>query len=381
MNERIFNVLFISVFTAMLGMGIVAPLLPFYAESLGATGIWLGVIFSAFSISRLIFMPAVGRISDKTGRKIFIVSGLLIYSLISVAYVLAKDIFTLTFIRFIHGFASAMVVPVAMAYIGEISPYGKEGEHMGSFTVSLFLGMGFGPFLGGIIKDAAGMDYVFYAMALLTAFSFSVCLLFLPEKMAEKKRESKIKFNLILKNRLIGSIFLFRFLYAFGRGGIFSFIPILASGMHLNATQIGIIITLNILLTALLQKPFGKLADIYSRTNLIISGLLISALTLTLLPLTSDFLTLTFLSCIIGAGGAVSIPAAMAVIATEGRTYGHGSLMGLFNSAMSLGMITGPLVSGWILDITDIDCVFFVTGLLTLAGTLLLIAIQRDLDV
>lgn len=381
MKQRIFNTLFISVFTAMLGMGIVAPLLPFYAESLGANGIWLGVIFSAFSISRLIFMPVIGRISDEIGRKIFIVSGLFIYSLISVAYVYAGDVISLTAVRLFHGFASAMVVPVAMAYIGEISPAGREGEHMGSFTVSLFLGMGFGPLIGGIIKDTAGMDFVFYAMALLTAFSFAVCLLFLPEKVSRKKRKSEIKLYLILKNRLIGGIFLFRFLYAFGRGGIFSFLPILASGIRLNATQIGIIITLNIVLTALLQKPFGKLADIYSRIFLVVSGLFVSSIILIILPFADDFLSITILSCIMGAGGAISIPAAMAIVAVEGRTYGQGSLMGLFNSAMSLGMIAGPLISGWILDIAGIEWVFFIVGFLTLLGTLLLTGIQRGLDV
>ena len=381
MRQRIFNTLFISVFMAMLGMGIIAPLLPFYAESLGATGIWLGMIFSAFSISRLVFMPAVGKISDEVGRKIFIVTGLLIYSLISIAYVYAGNVISLTLVRFLHGFASAMVVPVAMAYIGEISPKGREGEHMGSFTVSLFLGMGFGPFIGGIIKDTAGMDFVFYAMALLSAFSFAVCLLFLPERTTKKGEGSRIKFSLILRNRLVGSIFLFRFLYAFGRGGIFSFLPILASRIPLNATQTGAVITINILLTALLQKPFGKLADIYSRTFLIISGLFISSLTLMLLPFAGNFFSITLLSCIMGVGGAVSIPAAMAVIAVEGRTYGQGSLMGLFNSAMSLGMITGPLISGWILDTAGIEWVFFIVGFLTLAGTVLLTGIQRGLNV
>jgi len=143
-TKRVFNVLFISVFTAMLGLGIVSPLMPIYAESLGATGIWLGVIFAGFSISRGIFMPIIGRISDRKGRKRFILSGLLIYTIVSVAYVHAGSVYTLTFIRIIHGFASAMVIPIAMAYVGEISPEGEEGKYMGTFTVSLFLGMGFG---------------------------------------------------------------------------------------------------------------------------------------------------------------------------------------------------------------------------------------------
>ena len=69
-KRRVFVILFFSIFSSMLGIGIIAPLLPIYAESFGASGLWIGIIFSGFSISRSIFMPIVGRWSDKRGRKI-----------------------------------------------------------------------------------------------------------------------------------------------------------------------------------------------------------------------------------------------------------------------------------------------------------------------
>ena len=72
MRKRIFNVLFVSVFAVMLGLGIVAPLMPLYAENLGATGVWLGLIFAGFSLTRAIFTPIMGRLSDRRGRKRFI---------------------------------------------------------------------------------------------------------------------------------------------------------------------------------------------------------------------------------------------------------------------------------------------------------------------
>ncbi|HII07488.1 MAG TPA: MFS transporter, partial [Methanotrichaceae archaeon] len=79
-EKRLFDVLFISVFAAMLGLGIVGPLLPIYAENLGASGLWIGMIFSGFAAGRAIFMPIVGRLSDESGRKKFIVTGLLAYA-------------------------------------------------------------------------------------------------------------------------------------------------------------------------------------------------------------------------------------------------------------------------------------------------------------
>jgi len=86
MEKKIFNTLFIAVFVSMIGAGIIVPLLPIYAKNLGATGIWLGIIFSGFALARLIFMPIIGKISDRKGRKKFIVFGLLGYSVTSLLY-------------------------------------------------------------------------------------------------------------------------------------------------------------------------------------------------------------------------------------------------------------------------------------------------------
>ncbi|MFC1914030.1 MFS transporter [Chloroflexota bacterium] len=69
-------VLALSIFSSMLGVGIVAPLLPLYAEDMGATGIWLGIIFGSFYISRSIVMPIMGKLSDRRGRKLILGSGL-----------------------------------------------------------------------------------------------------------------------------------------------------------------------------------------------------------------------------------------------------------------------------------------------------------------
>ncbi len=75
--------LFAVVFSAMLGMGIIAPLMPLYAESMGASGLSLGIMYAGFALSRAIFMPFIGRLSDSRGRKRFMVIGLLAYITVS----------------------------------------------------------------------------------------------------------------------------------------------------------------------------------------------------------------------------------------------------------------------------------------------------------
>jgi len=157
MRRKIFITLCLSIFSAMLGMGIVAPLLPLYAQHYGAAGLMIGLVFASFSISRTLFLPLIGRLSDRKGRKIFITAGLLLFTLTSVGYICAANILILILTRVFQGIAAAMVIPIALAYMGEITPEGKEGTYMGLFNLFFFGGLATGPILGGIVKDAFGL--------------------------------------------------------------------------------------------------------------------------------------------------------------------------------------------------------------------------------
>ncbi len=73
---RVFSALFFATATAMLGLGIIAPILPLYAKTLAASGVEIGLVFTAFSISRALLGPFVGRLSDHVGRKSLMLAGL-----------------------------------------------------------------------------------------------------------------------------------------------------------------------------------------------------------------------------------------------------------------------------------------------------------------
>ncbi|RLI70095.1 MFS transporter [Archaeoglobales archaeon] len=364
MNKRAFNVLFISIFSAMIGLGIVVPLLPFYAESLGATGIWIGAIFSGFSLARAIFMPIIGKISDRRGRKALIIFGLLIYTAISLAYIAANSVYSLTLVRIIHGMASAMVIPIAMAYIADLSPEGEEGKHMGTFTISLFLGMGFGPLFGGIIKDLAGMEAVFLSMAVFSSISLIICLVLLPDS-----KGSIIQPSLkdVIKNRMMKAVLFFRVMNSFAHGTFMVFLPMVASILiGLSPSQIGFLISVSVLTTATLQRYFGKMADKHKKSLLIVFGLVIVALSMITIPFLKGFAPLLVVSMLIGIGSSISIPSATAIVAIAGREVGQGSAMGAFNTAMSIGMITAPMVSGIVMDVVGVTHVFIFSGLICL---------------
>ena len=167
-DKKVFGTLFFSVFATITGVGIVVPLLPVYAHSLGAGGFAIGFIFGAFSISRTFFLPYFGRLSDRKGRKPFITIGLILYTLIAFVFIWMDTVTSLIVTRFLQGIASAMIMPVVQAYVGDITPKGHEGTVMGFFNVSVFAGLSLGPLMGGILFDQMGLSVTFVAMGLLS---------------------------------------------------------------------------------------------------------------------------------------------------------------------------------------------------------------------
>jgi multidrug resistance protein len=222
-------ILGLTVFSSNLGTGIIAPLLPLYAEKLGANGIWLGIIFSGVSIASAIFMPFAGRFSDRRGRKLILCIGLFGLTLTSFAYVWANSIASLTIVRFLQGAASAMVLPIAQAYIGDITPEGEEGKWMGIFNATLITGFGFGPLLGGVIADHFGMNTAFYTMGVLNLVSFLAVTIFLPEIVPRRKTAVQFSFRGITASKITRGVFSYQVGASANRGNMTAFLPVFAS--------------------------------------------------------------------------------------------------------------------------------------------------------
>ena len=370
--KRIYNVLFISVFATMLGLGVVSPLLPIYAENLGATGIWLGIIFSAFALSRSVFMPIIGRISDRRGRKWIILIGMFAYAVFSLAYLIVDNVYSLTAVRFAHGIASAMVVPIAMAYIADLSEKGKEGSHKGNFSISMFLGLGMGPLLGGFLNDGFGMASVFYVMAALSAFATLLVAVSLPEarpgRFAPQSRETAPARE-IFGLPVMRGVLIFTLISALGRGGMMVFIPVFAPLVAISPSEVGIILSVNTFLMAFLQVPIGRITDKGNKVALIVIGSAVAAVALAVIPLSRSFWSLLVITAIIGVGGAMQQPSIMALTVDAGRTIGMGTSMGAYNTTFGIGMILAPLIGGIFMDFISIDAVFYVSGAISLLAT------------
>ncbi len=361
----------------MLGAGIISPLLPLYAENLGATGIWIGLIFAGFSISRAIVMPFIGRLSDRHGRKQLISIGLLSYAIISLGFIWANSVSQLTMVRLVQGIAAGMIIPIAQAYVGDIAPDGEEGKWMGYFNAALFTGFGLGPLIGGALTEHFGMNAAFYAMSALNVVAFLIAILFLPE-IRERRMASQLSFREMGASSIIKGLFSFRMTNALGWGALLAFLPIFAAtSLSLSPFLIGTLLAVCILLMASLQVYFGKIADRFNRRVLVIIGGLVSLTFIALIPMTHSFWPLLGLCALAGFGGAISIPAASALMVEEGKKFGMGSTMAIFNVAMSIGLLIGSIGGGMIADWINMSSVFYFAAGMGLVGTSLFVWFTR----
>lgn len=372
MSQRTFYTLNLAVFTGMLGMGIVIPFLPIYAKTLGASGLTIGIFFASFPLAQMLFMPAIGRLSDKHGRKGFIAVGLLCASLLSLWYVYAPGIFYLILGRFVQGGLMALIIPIATAYVGDLAPPDRRGSYMGIFNLFLMGSFGMGPLMGGWFSDAYGMEASFYCMGGLTAVAFVAVLLFLPESHASvHARAQSSSYRDLLRRPKVQGLAFFRMVNAIQMGLWFSFMPLLATEMlSMSKGQIGTVLAAYMLVSSVVQVPFGRLADRVSRQALIAIGGYLGSLAFAAVFFAHGFVHLLLIGGITGAMGAMAMPALSAIAADEGHHGGMGAIMGVINMAMSAGMMIGPVLAGALAEIIGLRSLFVLSAVVGVIGTL-----------
>lgn len=373
-DKKIFAVLFFSIFVSVTGVGIVVPLLPVYAYELGASGLYIGLVFGAFSLSRTFFLPYFGRLSDKKGRKPLIVAGLLAYALISIGFILSKNVETLIIMRFIQGISSAMLIPVIQAYVGDITPEGSEGLSMGMFNMSMFFGLSLGPLAGGMINEHFSLNTSFLCMGILAFLGFSLCLFLLPPTKSERavsRKKEVVSWKKLLRDKDLAGLFLFRFAYAACVGVVWGFLPVLAdSEFHLSSSYIGILVMLGVFIAGVMQTPMGYMADRFNKRIMILIGGFIIAFAILLFNWADGFGDLFIANVLIGIGGGIAMPALMALAVLKGNTTkAMGSVMGIITMAHSSGMLTGSLVAGLMMDMFQLRHAFSFGSLIMILGT------------
>ena len=121
----------------------------------------------------------------------------------------------------------------------------------------------------------------------------------------------------------------------------------------------------------------GILADRVNRKILLMAGGLIASVGYFYMVQTGTITEIFVARIIVSMGGALSLPAVTAIIAEEGRELGSGSTVGVFNTAMSIGQIIGPVFSGFLLDTYGMGSVFYFSGFISVISVIAFWVISR----
>lgn len=354
-RKRALPILFAVMFLVMVGFGIIIPVLPFYAETIGASPLVLGWLMAVYSLMQLLFAPIWGRVSDRIGRKPVIMIGILGLALSFFLMGLSSALWMLFAARVIGGILSAANMPTVMAYVADITSAEDRGKGMGVVGAATGLGFVFGPALGGVFSKMS-LNMPFYIAGILALLTFFLVLFVLNESLPKENRGLKKNEKSSVWVALQGSQSILYFLQLFislslsGLEATFAYFAAAKAG--LGAVELGYIFMIMGLAGALVQGGLvGRMTKRFGEGFVIQIGIIVSATGFGLMLLVDNFTTAAIYLTIFGIGNGVIRPSVSALL-TKTSSTGHGSTTGLLSSFDSLGRIAGPPLGGWLFNIT-----------------------------
>jgi DHA1 family tetracycline resistance protein-like MFS transporter len=364
------------------GFGIVLPLLPFYADRFGASGIQVGLLITVYSIVQFFLAPFWGRISDRVGRRPILILGLLGSSASYVVFAFAGSLAVLFLSRIMAGIGGA-TVPVAQAYIADITPPERRAGNLGLIGAAFGLGFIFGPALGGslapISTQAPGL-----AAAALCLGNGVLAFFLLPESLPEGERKARVAgrapfrvgdLGLALRNPATARILLLSFLFTVAFSAMQPTFPLYGSiRFGLEERNVGYLFAFLGTVSAIVQGGLvRRIVPILGETRLIqLSGIPFVAGLLAIAYADSMELLLLGLALLaLGYGG--TLPSIASLLSRVAPPQLQGSVLGTGQSVGSLARIIGPTLAGFVYDLRGIAWPYlvgaWVAGLAFLVAT------------
>lgn len=373
-----------SVFSSTLSK---SPVLPLFATHLGAAPSGVGLVAAVSAFTGIVASIPAGMISDRIGRKRMLVAAGLVFAIVPFLYLAVTSLWQLALLRFFHGLATAIFIPVAMALVADLFRGGR-GEKLGWFSTSTLLGRFIAPIAGGSIIGALALslDWGFRAVYLVCAAAGVLALaliLVIPAPVrAEARhaewRQSLALLKLVLARRgiLVTAVMEAAILFAYG--AFETFLPLYAISRGRSAYEIGAFLSAQVLTLALTKPMMGRFSDRHGRPPQILAGALLGAACVASLPLFATFPPLLGLSILLGLSLSIVTSATSAYIADLSRRETYGSAMGVLGSVMDVGHTTGPIVAGVLAQIYGFGASFLAAAVvLTLAAVLFWLSAGR----
>jgi DHA1 family tetracycline resistance protein-like MFS transporter len=368
--------IFLIVFVDLLGFSLILPLLPYYAESFGATPVIVGLLVASYAAAQLIGAPLLGRLSDRIGRRpvlLLSVTGTSLgFVLLGLADPLGRQLAELVSIQSTNAFIIAVLflsrildgltggnLTVAQAYIADVTDEASRAKSLGLIGAAFGLGFILGPAAGGLLSQW-GYNVPAYAAALVSAINLGAIFFFLPESLTSELRENlsnhrhppfTLKALLAVLNRpKVGPLLHVRLFYGLAFATFQSIFSLYAQSIGLSAQTTGFILAYVGLLSVITQAGLiGPLTRRFSETWLIISGLWVMGISLLAWAFTSQLWLLLVVILPLALSGGVLNTVIQSSISKSVSREEVGGILGISTSLDAFTRVIAPSVGGFLL--------------------------------
>lgn len=350
--------IFLIVFIDMLGFGLILPLLPYYAESFGASDTVIGLLVASYAAAQLIGAPILGRFSDRFGRRPILLLSLVGTLLGFLLLGFANTLLILFAARILDGLTGGNI-SVAQAYISDVTDSKDRAKGLGMIGAAFGLGFIIGPASGGLLSQWGYAVPAFVAAAMVTINLFMVAF-WLPESLTPEKRASKtnkrpaVSLSALLdalKRPFTGPLLITRFFFGLAFA-IFQTIFALYAlrRFNLGATETGFILTYVGVLSVIVQGGLvGRLSQRFRDDVLIFAGVGIMALSMLGWALTPSVVVLLIVLAPTAFAGGVLNTVLSSALTKVVEPQEIGGILGLSASIESATRVIAPTLGGILL--------------------------------
>ena len=336
---------FATLFSAYLRI----PVMPLFAATLGAGPAEVGSINGAFMLTAGLLSIPAGLLADRTGRKLPIIGGVLATAASSLLVTQCIHPGQMAAAYVFFGAGLAAFAPAMLSLVADVMPSGRLGQAYGWYTTVTYIAMTLGPATGGYLAKALGFRQVFAVSGGLLVAVAVLALLILPKSPPRRKTElhavlaGSIE---LLHNRRLLACLLSTAGSCIGFGVFLTFLPLYASLQGYDPAQVGLVFAAQAITNVVIRVPIGSIVDRIDRRWIVAVGLVCLTVALAGLGQVQQLMQLVSCAVAIGVGMALAFTTIGAMIADQAPPAQRGLAMGLYNSCIYLGMMSGSTVMG-----------------------------------
>jgi MFS transporter, DHA1 family, multidrug resistance protein len=352
------------------------PVVPLFAQDLGAGAMMVGFINSAFLLTSGVFSFPFGLLADRVGRKLVITSGLLVSLGTSILLAVSAAPWQLLLIYLLFGLGLAAIGPTLMAYVADLSPPSQLGRSYGAYTLAIYTGMSLGPALGGWVAHWLDFRLLFLVAAALVVPVLVVALAFLPSSSRPSPQPAgsasgpQASWRQLLRNRPLLGCWLITLGGCFGLGAFVTFAPLYMKAQNLSVWDIGLVFALQAAVNALSRLPFGRLSDrLPNRWVQAVAGFLFLGASLAAFGLAQTLSGFLLASTALGLAMSLGFTPVGALIAEVVPASDRGLAMGGYNTCIYLGMMISSALMGMVIGWLGYPLSYTLMGLIVVLST------------